>query len=48
MVSAQVPLERIGRVLRHRSLPSTAIYARVDLDGLRRLARPWPEGGAQR
>jgi integrase/recombinase XerD len=48
LVGAQVPLERIGQVLRHRSLQSTAIYARVDLDGLRRLARPWPEGGAQR
>ena len=48
LVGAGVPLERIGQVLRHRSLQSTAIYARVDLDGLRRLARPWPEGGAQR
>ena len=48
MVGARVPLERIGQVLRHRSLQSTAIYARVDLDGLRRLARPWPAGGAQR
>jgi integrase/recombinase XerD len=48
MAGARVPLERIGQVLRHRSLQSTAIYARVDLDGLRRLARPWPAGGAQR
>jgi integrase/recombinase XerD len=48
MVGAQVPLERIGQVLRHRSLQSTAIYARVELDGLRRLAQPWPAGGAQR
>ena len=48
MVKAGVPLARIGQVLRHRSLQSTAIYARVDLDALRRLARPWPEGGAQR
>ena len=42
MVAAQVPLERIGQVLRHRSLQSTAIYARVDLDALRLLAAPWP------
>lgn len=48
LVGAQVPLERIGQVLRHRSLQSTAIYARVNLDGLRRLARPWPAGGTQR
>jgi site-specific recombinase XerD len=46
MVSAGVPLVQIGKVLRHRSLQSTAIYARVDLDQLRQLARPWP-GGAQ-
>lgn len=48
MVAAQVPLERIGQVLRHRSLQSTAIYARVDLDALRLLARPWPDGGSER
>lgn len=45
MVSAGVPLQRIGQVLRHRSLQSTAIYARVDLDRLRLLAQPWPQGG---
>jgi len=48
MVAAHVPLERIGQVLRHRSLQSTAIYARVDVDGLRPLAKPWPRLGAQR
>ena len=48
MVAAHVPLERIGQVLRHRSLQSTAIYARVDLDQLRLLAAPWPQEGAQR
>ena len=48
MVAAQVPLVWIGQVLRQRSLQSTAIYARVDLDGLRPLARPWPQAGTQR
>ena len=48
MVSAGVPLQRIGQVLRHRSLQSTAIYARVDLDRLRLLAQPWPQGGMGR
>lgn len=48
MVAAGVRLERIGQVLRHRSLQSTAIYARVDLDQLRLLARPWPNGGSER
>ena len=47
MVTARVPLERIGQVLRHRSLQSTAIYARVDLDQLRLLAQPW-HGSAAR
>jgi integrase/recombinase XerD len=44
MVSVGVPLPAIGQVLRHRSLQSTANYARVDLGRLRLLARPWPEG----
>lgn len=47
MVAAQVPLVEIAQVLRHRSLQSTAIYARVDLDRLRLLAQPWP-GSEQR
>jgi integrase len=47
MVQANVPLVRIGQVLRHRSLQSTAIYARVDVERLRMLAAPWP-GGAER
>jgi integrase/recombinase XerD len=47
MVKANIPLVRIGQVLRHRSLQSTAIYARVDVERLRLLAAPWP-GGAQR
>jgi site-specific recombinase XerD len=42
MVNSGVPLAEISQVLRHRSLSSTAIYARVDLEGLRRIARPWP------
>jgi site-specific recombinase XerD len=44
MVAVGVPLVRIAQVLRHRSLQSTAIYARVDLDRLRLLAQPWPGG----
>jgi integrase/recombinase XerD len=44
MISARVPLVHIGQVLRHQSLQSTSIYARVDLDRLRLLAAPWPGG----
>lgn len=47
MVAAQVPLVEIAQVLRHQSLQSTAIYARVDLDRLRLLAKPWPGGAPQ-
>lgn len=47
MVAARVPLTEIAQVLRHRSLQSTAIYARVDLDRLRLLAQPWPKGGSR-
>ena len=42
MVAANVPLVQVGQVLRHHSLQSTAIYARVDLDQLRLIAIPWP------
>jgi integrase/recombinase XerD len=42
MVRAGVPLPEIAQVLRHHSLVSTAIYARVDVDQLRTLAQPWP------
>jgi len=44
MVEAGVPLIQIGQVLRHQSLQSTAIYARVDVERLRELAAPWPTG----
>lgn len=44
MVAAGVPLTEIGQVLRHHSLQSTAVYARVDVEQLRLLAAPWPGG----
>lgn len=37
-------LPEIGRILRHRSLQTTSIYAKVDLSALRTLAMPWPGG----
>lgn len=45
MVAAGVPLTEIGQVLRHHSLQSTAVYARVDVEQLRLLAAPWPAAG---
>jgi site-specific recombinase XerD len=35
-------LVAIGQVLRHRDLATTALYAKVDLAALRRVAQPWP------
>ena len=39
-------LTEIGQVLRHVSISTTSIYAKVDHDALSGLARPWPGGGA--
>jgi site-specific recombinase XerD len=44
MLRAGASLTEIGQVLRHRSLLSTAIYAKVDQEALRQVARPWPTG----
>jgi site-specific recombinase XerD len=35
-------LVAIGQILRHQDLATTALYAKVDLDGLRQVAQPWP------
>lgn len=44
MLRAGALLPEISQVLRHRRLLSTAIYAKVDRDGLRTIARRWPRG----
>lgn len=38
-------LAEVGQVLRHRGQLSTSVYAKVDHESLRTLARPWPGGG---
>jgi site-specific recombinase XerD len=43
MLRADVGLERIAQVLRHRSIETTGIYAKVDFNLLRQVAQPWPE-----
>jgi site-specific recombinase XerD len=35
-------LAAISQVLRHQDLATTALYAKVDLGALRRVAQPWP------
>ena len=42
MLRAGGSLSEIGQVLRHQHPQTTAIYAKVDRDALRRIARPWP------
>ena len=46
MVRSGVALPEVAQVLRHRRLATSAIYAKVDRESLRLLARPWP-GGAR-
>lgn len=44
MLRGGASLQGVADVLRHRSLDTTAIYAKVDHLALRPLARPWPGG----
>ena len=36
-------LQDVAKILRHRSIETTAIYAKVDIVALREIAQPWPE-----
>lgn len=46
LVQNGASLEEISDTLRHRSRATTMIYARLDVEGLRSIAQPWPtEGG---
>lgn len=47
MLGAGATMGEIGEVLRHRAPNTTEIYAKVDFEGLRSLAHPWPRGGGQ-
>ncbi|QND35816.1 tyrosine-type recombinase/integrase (plasmid) [Sinorhizobium meliloti] len=42
MLRAGATLDMIGAVLRHRSVDTTAHYAKVDIDMLLQVAQPWP------
>ncbi len=46
MLRAGASLPEIGQLLRHRRALTTAIYAKVDRDTLRMIARPWPGDAA--
>lgn len=42
MLQAGASLPEVAQVLRHRTVATTAIYAKVDHRALRRLVVPWP------
>lgn len=42
VLRAGAPLEEVASLLRHRRHATTVIYAKVDWERLRELARPWP------
>ena len=46
MLRAGASLPEVGQVLRHRSQLATSVYAKVDDNALRVLARRWPGGAA--
>jgi len=46
MLHAGGSLTEIGQVLRHQRILTTAVYAKVDRQALRLVARPWPGDAA--
>jgi site-specific recombinase XerD len=36
-------LQDVAALLRHQSITTTEIYAKVDVNALRTIAQPWPE-----
>lgn len=43
MLRQGASLQDIAAILRHRSIETTQIYAKVDVTTLRQIAQPWPE-----
>jgi integrase/recombinase XerD len=43
MLRQGATLEDIAGILRHSSIETTQIYAKVDIDALQQIAQPWPE-----
>jgi site-specific recombinase XerD len=43
LVRQRTSLEDIRSILRHSSIETTEIYAKVDIPALRQIAQPWPE-----
>ncbi len=45
LLGSGASLEQIAQLLRHAHPQTTEIYAKVNLQALRKLAQPWPGGG---
>jgi integrase/recombinase XerD len=43
MLRQGATLEDIAGILRHSSIETTQIYAKVDIAALQQIAQPWPE-----
>jgi site-specific recombinase XerD len=43
MLRKGASLQTISDLLRHQSLDTTALYAKVDVEMLSEIAQPWPE-----
>jgi site-specific recombinase XerD len=48
LVRRGASLDEIANMLRHRSRKTTMHYAKLDIDGLRSIAQPWPVAGGAR
>ena len=48
MIHHGASMAEISEVFRHRSQSTTALYAKVDFEALRGVARPWPGTGGER
>lgn len=48
MLRSGASMNEIGEILRHRNPSTTEIYAKLDFEGLRTLAHPWPSVGGGR
>lgn len=48
MLRRGASMAEIGQILRHQVPGTTEIYAKVDFDGLRGIAQPWPDVGDMR
>jgi site-specific recombinase XerD len=43
MLRAGATMKEVADILRHSSLNTTAIYAKVNIEDLRDVAAPWPQ-----